>query len=148
MVRSVMPHKFNLKNLNARNLINSEFLSHLWQDTNIKVDNSQIGRNKHMTNMRIELEEWFVIEAHVEIFDLAIDDVLDVSDILSTPTKYSKGFVVERIPDYTNLDDISTLRNILLFNETTMDMISVCVVKDNLLYRTSVFLIVPLLEQF
>jgi len=35
MVRSVMPHKFDLKSLNTRNLINAEFLSHLWQDTNI-----------------------------------------------------------------------------------------------------------------
>lgn len=35
MVRSVMPHKFDLKTLTSRNLINAEFLSHLWQDTNI-----------------------------------------------------------------------------------------------------------------
>lgn len=83
--RTVMPHKLDIKSLNTRNLINAEFLSHLWQDTNIKVEENTSGKNKHMTTMQIELEDWWVIDAQVEMFDLSSDDVLDISAILKAP---------------------------------------------------------------
>lgn len=134
MVRCLVPTLIECKYLNSRTLINKEFLKFLWHDTNIRVKSDETSKNRHMVEFQIEFEEWFVLDADVEIFDLCTDDLDQLGDLVQGGKVYKKGYVVERIPDYLNLDDISTLRNILLFDENGgLDMMSVCVIKDNLL---------------